>query len=108
MLYRPSFGKTARAVTAITAATGIFASASLFTAQSARADEATNKFAAACASIKDPERHAGCMVGAIVKNTASLKADEKRLKKQEQVLDIGLQAEAALKSCLLDLAAFKK
>lgn len=40
-----------------------------------KADDAASKFAAACASIKDGAKRAGCMIDAIDKNTKNLKAE---------------------------------
>ena len=67
----------------------------------------TNKFAAACAHIKDTASHAGCMIDAIEKdtkatqaNTARLKAQEARLK-AEEIRQKQIQQElASTKPCI--------
>lgn len=92
MLYRPSsFKKSSRAVTAV-AAVGLFVTASFMATNAASAGE-PNQFAAACAAIKDPNKHAGCMIDAIDKDT-------QRLKQQGAAADVRAAASQSVIDCV--------
>jgi hypothetical protein len=69
---------------ALTTSAALLIGLSLLATSPATAGEPVNKLAAACASKKDPTDRAVCMVGAMNKDTARLKAEENRLKGVQQ------------------------
>jgi flagellar basal body-associated protein FliL len=82
MLYRPASSRKSSLVVSAATAAVVFAGASMLATYPAMAGEPANKFAAECAPKKNATDHAVCIVGAMNKDTARLKADENRSRQE--------------------------
>jgi hypothetical protein len=80
MFYRTASLRRSSLVISVAAAASLFAGASGLATDPATAGESTNRFAAQCASKKDPTDQAVCMVEAMNKDIARLKSVQRQAK----------------------------